>query len=121
MPNEQRVAGLMEIQVDGELQNAAGDFEYNLGVVKRDTMVGIDKIHGFKETPQAPFVRGTVRDRKSLDVKNLASIENATIRLKLANGKNVVIRNAWFDGDGTVKVDDATIEVSFSGMSAEEA
>lgn len=121
MAAEQRRAGIISVQINGEVQDAAGDFEYNLGALKRETMIGVDKVHGFKETPQAPFIKGTIRDRKTLDLKALASMEDVTVTLQLANGKVVVLRNAWFDGDGTAKVDDASIEVSFSGMSAEES
>jgi len=121
MAAEQRRAGIISVQINGEIQDAAGDFEYNLGAVKREALIGVDKVHGFKETPQVAFIAGSVRDRKTLDVKTLAVTEDATVTLQLANGKVVVLRNAWFAGDGTVKVDEATIEVRFEGLSAEES
>jgi hypothetical protein len=77
-------------------------------------------VHGFKETPQPPMIEGEITDRDSLDVAALVSIEDATVTLSLANGKVIVLRDAWFASEGTANTDEANIAVRFQGMSAEE-
>ncbi len=116
----QRRAGLIQVQVNGEIHDAKGTWTYNLGRPKRDAIIGADGIHGFKEIPQVAFIEGEVTDRGDLDVAALATIENATITLTLASGKVVVLREAWFSSEGNVSTDEANIAVRFEGAGAEE-
>lgn len=116
----QRRAGLLQLQTSGEIQDAKGDFDYNLGVVKRTAVVGRDGVHGFKEEPQVAFIEGTITDRGTLDVKALANGTDVTVTLNLANGKTVVLRNAWFAADGNVNTGEGEIKVRWEGKSAQE-
>jgi hypothetical protein len=120
MAQEQRRAGIIQVQFDGEIQDAAGEWSYNPGSPKREALVGADRVHGFKETPQVPFIEGVIRDRSDLDLNRLTRIEKATITLQLANGKVFVLRNAWHAGEGTANTGEATIPVRFEGESGEE-
>lgn len=47
-------------------------------------------------------------------------MDNATVTLELANGKMIVLRNAWFASEGTVQTEEGTIALRFEGISAEE-
>src|SRR3954465_11591213 len=98
----QRRAGIVYLKVNGEMHDAKGNFTYNLGVAKREAIVGADVVHGFKETPQVPFIEGELTDRGSLDLKKFLQTDDATVTLELANGKVVVLRSAWYAGDGNV-------------------
>lgn len=115
-----RLAGLLEVQVNGTLLQAKGNWTYNLGANKREAIVGSDKVHGFKEMPQVPYIEGEVTDASSLDVEELLRTDDATITLKLANGKVIVLRNAWYAADGTVGTEEANIQIRFEGLGAEE-
>lgn len=116
----QRRAGIIFIKVDGEQFDAKGGFTYNLGRPVREGMVGHDAVHGYKELPQVPFIEGEITDRASLDLDNLLTIEDATVTLELANGKVIVLREAWFAGEGSVGTEEANIAVRFEGIEAEE-
>src|SRR5215471_11400931 len=120
MATTQRRAGLIQVQINGEIQDAKGAWTYNMGAPKRDAIIGADGIHGFKEVPQVAFIEGEITDRGSLDVKGLATIENATVTLRLSNGKTIVLRQAWFAGEGTVSTDEANMQIRFEGAGAEE-
>lgn len=114
------IAGLLELKVNGEIQNAKGNFTYNLGKLKREAIVGPDRVHGYKGLPQAPYIEGEVTDRSDLNVEALLDIDDATITLSLANGKVIVLKEAWYAADGDVGTEEANIQVRFEGMSAEE-
>jgi hypothetical protein len=114
------IAGLLELKVNGEIQNAKGNFTYNLGKMKKEAIVGADRVHGYKGTPQVPFIEGEITDRSDLNVEALVSIDNATITLSLANGKVIVLKDAWYAADGDVGTEEANIQLRFEGMSAEE-
>lgn len=120
MASANRRAGKIFFKIDGELQEAKGEFTYNLGQPKREGIIGSDSIHGYKETPQIPFIEGAITDRTSLDLARLCQLDDVTVTLELNNAKTIVLRNAWFAGDGTGKTGEAEIAVRFEGLKAEE-
>ena len=106
-----RRAGRIYVKVDGALQDAKGSFSYNLGQDKRDAIVGADGIHGYKETPQIPYIEGAITDRGSLNLESLTLQDNVTVTLEQAHGKTIVLANAWCAGEGTVTTEEAEIAV----------
>jgi hypothetical protein len=116
----QRRGGIIAVQINGEIQDAKGNWTYNLGRPKRDTILGADTVHGFKEVPQPAFIEGEITDRSTLNLDALTTIEDATITLELANGKVIVLRSAWFAGEGTGNSEEGNLAVRFEGKSAEE-
>lgn len=120
MATNQRVGGIIQVQVGGVIVDAKGEFTYNLGVPKREEVVGQDTVHGYKEIPQPAFIEGSITDRGTLDVKALAKSKDQTVTLKLANGKTVSLRNAWFAGDGNATTGEGEVAVRWVGKSAQE-
>jgi len=116
----QRRGGLIQLQVGGELYDAKGNFTFNLGRPVREAIVGSDVVHGYKETPQVAFVEGEITDRGTLDLAKVVTMVDATVTLELANGKVIVIRDAWFAGEGTGNTDEGNVAVRFEGRSGEE-
>lgn len=114
------VAGIIEFKVNGEIQNAKGNFTYNLGKPKREMIIGADRIHGPRETVQVPFIEGEITDRENLNVESFLIIKDATVTLGLANGKVIVLKEACYAGDGDIGTEEANIQVRFEGKSAEE-
>jgi hypothetical protein len=120
MPSPNRRAGTIFFKVDGQQYDAKGNFSYNLGSEKREAIVGSDAVHGYKATPQAPYIEGEITDRAGLDLKALQALDDVTVTLDLANGKTIVLRNAWFAAEGKVQTEEGNAEVRFEGRSAEE-
>ena len=117
---DQRRAGIIQLQVQGEIQDCKGSFSYNLGRPKRETMVGSDTVHGFKEVPQVAFIEGMITDRGTLDLAALVTAKDVTVTLTLANSKVIVLRDGWYAGDGTASSEEAEIQVRWEGINAEE-
>lgn len=115
-----RVGGVLLFKLDGELHQAKGEFTYDLGVPKREAVVGQDGVHGFKETPKVPFIEGSLTDSDELDLKALQSFRDGTATLELANGKVIVIREAWYAADGNVSASEGEIPLRIEGMRGEE-
>lgn len=120
MAGNKRVGGIISLKVDGDMYFAKGDFTYNLGMPKREGVVGSDRVHGYKETPQIPFIEGEVTDRSEMSLETLLGIKDATITLELANGKVIVLREAWYASEGTGNTGEGNIPARFEGISAEE-
>lgn len=120
MSNPNRRAGILFFKVDGAQYDAKGGFTYNLGAAKREAIVGSDAVHGYKETPQVPFIEGEITDRSDLDLEKLLNLDGVTVTLELANGKVVLLRDAWYAGEGNIGTEEANIQVRFEGLSGEE-
>lgn len=120
MAGENLIGGIIEFKVNGEIQNAKGSFTYNLGKLKREAVVGADRVHGYKGMPQVPFIEGEITDRSDLDLESFLDVDNGTITLSLANGKVITLKNAWYAADGNAETEEGNVQVRFEGMSAEE-
>jgi hypothetical protein len=115
MANNNRLAGTAYLAVDGVTYMLVGDFEYNVAKVTRETLTGMDTVHGFSEKPKAPHISGTLRDSNGLSVASLNAMTDVTLTVELANGKVIIGRNMWTVEDQTAKSTDATIDVKWEG------
>lgn len=115
-----RIGGIIFIKVDGQQYKAKGNWTYNLGEPKREGIAGSDSVHGYKETPQVPFIEGTITDDPDISTAALLRIKGATCTLELANEKVIVLRDAWFAGDGNGSTEEGEIEARFEGLGADE-
>ena len=120
MANKNRRAGVLYVRIDGQQYDAKGDFTYRLGYPKREGMMGPDRVHGYKEMPQIPFIEGEITDARDLKLQELQNLTESTMTLELANGKSIVLRDAWYAADGDIGTEEGNIQVRFEGMSAEE-
>jgi Phage tail tube protein len=119
MPNNRR-AGQLFVKVNGVQYDAKGNWTYNAGNAKREAIVGADRVHGYKEMPQVPYVEGEITDAGTLDLDAVQNIVDATVTLELANGKTFVLRDAWYAADGDVQTEEGNIQVRFEGMDGDE-
>jgi hypothetical protein len=115
-----RMGGLIFIAVNGEGLQAKGSFTYNIGAPKREAIVGSDKVHGYKELPQVPYIEGEITDHSSLQLSTLFATKDATVTLQLANGKTFVLEQAWYAGDGEASTEEGAIGVRFEGIRGRE-
>lgn len=120
MANTNRLAGTASLTVDGQNYLLVGDFEYNPSTVTRESLVGMDDVHGFSEKKRVGSISGTLRDTGGLTVADINAMDNVTVVATLANGKTIIGRNMWTVEDQTVKSTDATVEVKWEGPAVTE-
>lgn len=118
--SDQRRGGIIQLQIGGVLQDAAGNYSYGLGNPKRKVIMGSGKPNGFSEEPQVAYIEGEITDRGDYDLKALTDTVDTTVTLALANGKVVVLRDAWFAGDGDAETGEGKIKVRFESSSPGE-
>lgn len=111
----ERVGGIIFVKTDGELYRAKGSWTYNLGKPMREGVIGSDGFHGYKETPQLSFIEGVITDGASLSMETLLGLKDATVTLELANGKIIVLREAYFAGEGSATTEEGEIAARFEG------
>lgn len=116
-----RLAGVCYLTVDGTTYMLSADLAYSPSTVRRETITGMDGVHGYKETPVAGYISGTLRDAGSLSVAAFNAMTNVTVVAELANGKVVSARNAWTVDVQEVKATEGTFDVKFESAQVEEA
>ena len=118
----ERVGGILFVKVDGVQYRAkATSFEYDLGVPKKESVIGIDGYHGYKETPVIAYISGVITDSADLDVREFADITNAVVTASLANGKVVSFKEAVQSADLTQSTEEGEIPFRFEAPYGEEA
>lgn len=115
------IAGTFYMEIDGVLQWATGECEFNPGVPKREAKMASFGLVGFSEEPMPASAKCKIFDRSSFDVKKLGTLEAATIQFKLANGKTWMLRDAFCTGDLTIQLRSGEIDVEFIGTAEEMA
>ena len=115
-----RIGGLIEFKADGTKFFAKGNFTYDLGVPKKEMVVGSDSVHGFKETPKMAFIEGAITDTDELDTEALFRLRDVTVTVTLANGKMIVVEEAVYAGEGQGSTEEGEIGVRFEGFRGRE-
>lgn len=113
----QRRGGILSAKIDGVPWQAKGNFTINYGRPLREPIIGADGIHGYKETAQPASIEGVFTDSVDSDLNLLFTAKNITFTLELGNGKTVVLRDAYFMGDGNVTTEEGEIAVMFGSES----
>lgn len=116
-----RIAGVAFVQVDGTNYMLSGDLSYSVSTVSRESMIGQDRVHGYSEKPNAPFISGSFRDAGELRVADFNAMTNVTVTCNLANGKTIVGRNMWTVDAQEVKTQDGSFDVKWEGQDVVEA
>jgi|SRR5690554_2148555 hypothetical protein len=120
MSDSKARAGIFYLKIDGVQRDAKGEFTYNLGRPLREPIIGASSVHGYKTEVQAPRIEGVITDSGNLSVDDILNVTNATITLELQNGKVIILKNAWYAGEGDISTEEGEIEVLFHGLDAEE-
>lgn len=115
MASPNRLAGTAYFKVNGVSYALVGTCEWSPSKVERETLSGLDGVHGFSEKPKPGHIAGQFRDSGKLSVAAINAMENVTVSLLLANGKSIVGRNMWTVGELTAKADDGTIDIRWEG------
>ncbi|MGN6518660.1 MAG: phage tail tube protein [Dokdonella sp.] len=117
-----RLAGIATVTVDGVSYMLSGELEYQVSGVKRDTLVGQDRVHGYSEMPVQGYISGSFRDNGQLSTADINAMTNVTVVAELANGKTIVGRNGWtVETPPAVKTTEATFDVKWEFISVSEA
>lgn len=117
-----RRAGIIQFKINGDVFDVKGSITYSLGFNKRETILGHDRPHGYKELPTVPFCEMELTDSGDLSLSALAAVVDATLTIALANGKTVVFRKAFAcNNDGLqVTTEEGVISQRFEAESGDE-
>jgi hypothetical protein len=115
-----RIAGTANVVVDGLTIMVAGKFKYRPSKVKRETLTGMDRVHGYKETPISGMISMDVRDSGGTSVTDFNDMTNVTVTATLANGKIIIGSGMWTTDAQEVESEDAVFSVTFESDDVSE-
>lgn len=118
-----KLGGTVNLKVNGDIYKAKGSFNYSLGLEKKEAVLGVDGVHGYKSSKQVPMIEGEITITPKVNIKNLLSIgeeDNVTVTLDLNQGSVIVLRNAWINTEGTIETEESKMSVKFEGIQAEQ-
>lgn len=115
-----RLAGVSSIMIDGSSYALVDGLIYSAAVVKRETLMGLDGVHGYKETPVAGYIACTIRDT-GVRVEDFNAMSGVTVQASQANGKQIVGYNMWTADVQEVNAVEGTFEVRFEGPDVTES
>lgn len=110
-----RIAGTMYIKVDGEQLEVSGGFECAGMLVKREAVMSVTAVAGYKETAIKPYIKVTALFVPGFPLEALQSSTEMTCTAELANGRVYTLSGAFLEGEAPVKNDDGTVELEFAG------
>lgn len=113
--NQNRLAGIASLSIDGVAYDVVADAAYFANYVKRETLIGQSGVQGYSEMPTAGYISATIRDNGSLTVGYLNTLTNSTLVLTLANGKLVYGDGMWNTESEEVKTQEGSFSVKFEG------
>lgn len=120
MPNCERLAGITSLTIDGTSYMVVSDVTWSPAHWKRETLVGLDSVHGFSEVPIQGYVEATLRDSGAISVGDFNDMRCVEILVNLANGKIVGGSNMWNVSALEVRAAEATFQVRFDGVDVSE-
>ena len=112
-----RKGGIVYVRVGGELLDGKGSWTYGLGLPKQEGFLGTARAAGYKTVPQIAFIEGALTDANDFDLAKFQAVDGETVTLELANGKSIVLSDAWYAGEGTGSTEEGEISVRFESRS----
>jgi hypothetical protein len=114
------LAGVTSITIDGTSYMLVSDLTWSPAKWKRETLVGLDSVHGFSEVPIQGFIEGTLRDTGSISVGDFNDMRCVEVLVTLASGKIVGGSNMWNTSALEVRAAEGTFQVRFDGIDVSE-
>ena len=112
----QRIAGICYVKADGEQFEVSGGLEAPLFSTKKESVMGLNAVVGYKETAIAPYVKLSAVVGSKFNLDKLRSASAMTVTAEFANGKVYTLSDAWVAGEPALKGDDGTTELEFNGL-----
>lgn len=109
------LAGTAKLTIDGETYLLRGEFKYKSATRKRESLAGMDTVHGYKETVSPPYIAGNLSDWGGLTVQAINQMTSVTVEADLANGKTIIGRTMWTVEEQEVDSAEGTFDVRFEG------
>lgn len=109
------LAGTASLSIDGTTYMITADFKYKPASRKRESLSGMDGVHGYKESISPPYISFNLRDWGGLTVADINKMTDVTVVAELANGKTIIGRDMWTVEEQEVDSTEGKFDVRLEG------
>ena len=114
-----RIAGATQILIDG-VAFPVTEASWSPSNVVRETLKGLDGVHGYSELPQQGAIHATLRDQGNYGVGSFNSKTSSDVQVQVASGKSIGGAGMWCTEAIMVSAAEGTYEVVFEGLAVTE-
>jgi hypothetical protein len=118
--NSRRLAGVGTFNINGVQYDLVSDLLWKVSDRTRTTLAGMNRIHGYSETPTAGFISAVLRDTAGTTIRDFQDMTNVAVSAELASGKRVSGTGMWTVDTQEVNSTEATFTVRFEGEDVSE-
>lgn len=111
----QRVAGACYIKANGEQFEIAGDVECPLAPTKKEAVMAVAGLAGYKETAVRQYIKLKAVLVPGFPIDTIVSATDLVITAELANGKVYTLSGGFLEGDAPAKAIEGEVDLEFSG------
>lgn len=115
-----RIAGTCYLKRDGVQYALRGQLTISPLSVTREGIAGLDRVHGYRESPRVPYIEASVTKTRELSLKALEGVTGSTVTAECADGTVYVLSQAWQAGDLDLNAGEGEVTIRFEGMDCKE-
>lgn len=116
----QRRGGVFSLNVGGTDYDCVDGISYILSTEKRETMIGVSGIQGYKAMPVSGQIKAKLRDNDGFKASDFANMTSVSVIGQTANGKSIAGTGMWTTEVIEVDPIEGTFEVVFEGAQVRE-
>jgi len=88
-------AGVIYVKINGIPYALGENVKLDFGTLERETITGLDGVHGYAEKPKPASVELDMVKVPDLPLHVFDNMRDETIQIACRDGDNYVFRNAW--------------------------
>lgn len=115
------IGGVAEVRYNGETLLFRSELTWNFQRYVKTGFAGRDsKVHGYTAEPSVPHIEGKFTHDGSKTIRDLEAIEDATVVVRLGDGRVLVLRGAYIAGEIKPNGDTGELSLKWEGSDGEE-
>ena len=114
------VAGKLDFIAGGVRWTVAGSFTIRPFQTSKEPVVGVNGPAGYKEMGVAPSIEAELITTADTRLKLFEAMSGVTASVKLANGLQYILTEAFVEGEPDINPIDGTVTVLLKGTSCDE-
>jgi hypothetical protein len=115
-----RVMGRAQIKADGKIFDSHRGATLDIGGVSRESVVGANKVHGFKEAVKQAKIELEISIKAGTSLAEIGRWDDVTVTFEADTGQTWVLSNGWVTEPPTLTDSDGKAKIVIEGPPAEE-
>nr|BDD45831.1 Mu phage tail tube protein GpM [Gammaproteobacteria bacterium] len=115
-----QITGRAIINWNGKRLRSENGATLNPGGASREAKTGGGQVHGYMESDVPPSMECTVFHDKSLSLRELSDITDATVTFETDTGSQYILRDAWTTEPVALDTGNGTVGLKMEAISCDE-